>query len=272
MPDLDPLSADFASRFPDSFARTLTRTPDADIDRVLAGLPPEVKAAVVARLPGPRIDELLSSGEHEPESWLVDASFEDAVTLLSRIPREERLALVNSLKDRERRQQLLRHQQYPAHSVGALVGDIPIRFSSEAPVVEALVELRELGGEDPGALVVVDRQGRYLGMLDTWKLLSRQRPAGTVGDYLIRVPAIFPETSIVNAADNPDWDRHSWLPVIDQRRRVLGAVSRASILKAARKLAGETGRASDFTLDLLSELVYVLGDMLDNVLTRKSAL
>lgn len=271
MTDLDPLSVDFAVRFPDTFVRTLLRTPDLDLDRVLASLPARDQAAVVARLPGQRIDEVLASGEHEAEAWLADGSFENAVALLSRIPREKRLKLVNSIKDRDRRQQLLRHQQYPAHSVGSLVGDIPMRFDAATPVIEALVELRELKGTDPGPLVIVDRQGRYQGILDTWKLLSRERPTGAIGDFLKPAPAVFPETSIVTAAASHDWDEHSWLPVVDQKRRVLGAVARARLLGAARALGREDGSANEIALNLLDELVFVLGDLLDNLMTRKPA-
>lgn len=268
MTDVDPISADFASRFPDSFARVLSRG-EGDVDAILKSLPTSTTAAVVARLPGSQIDKLLSSGEHDPTQWLADASFEDAVTLLSRIPREERLTLVNSLRDRERRQQLLRHQQYPAHSVGALVGDIPLRFNAEAPVAEAVLELREIGGDDPGPLVVVDKQGRYKGTLNAWRLLSRKRASGTVGDYVNRVTAIYPETSIINASRNTDWDSHSWLPVIDSRKRVLGAVSRAVIFRAARKQTGEPRPATDFSLGLLRDAIFVFGDLLDYVLARK---
>lgn len=264
---IDPLSADFARRFPDSFARVLAHAGD-EADAVVRALPASTAAAVVTRLPAPRIEAMLAGGGHEPERWLAEASFEDAVALLSRMPRESRLTLVNSLRDRERRQQLLRHQQYPAHSVGALVGDIPQRLSIDSPIAEILLELREIGGSVPVPLVVVDHQGRYQGVLNTWRLLSRDRPTGTVATYVDRVSPLSPETSIANAAENQQWDQLGWLPVVDGRGRVLGAVSRAAILKAARLQAGGALGAGDLTLELLRDAVYVLGNLLDAVLMR----
>ena len=272
MADADPISADFARRHPDSFARLLAHAESSEVDGILADLPPATGAAVAARLPANSLAELLDKSEGVAGQWLADARFDDAVTLLSRLPRERRLVLVNALSDRERRQQLLRHQQYPGHSVGSLVGDVPLRFNAEEPVAEALAEIWEIGGDDPGPLVVVDRQGRYLGVLNVWRLLSRKRPTGVVGDYVNRVSPLFPETSIANAANDAGWDRHSWLPVIDSRRRVLGAVSRASLMSASRRLAGSGEQASEFTMELMRELVYAMGELLDLILGRRRPL
>jgi Mg/Co/Ni transporter MgtE len=271
MDSIDPISADFADRFPDSFARVAARGSDADVTSILESLPPATKASIAARLPGARIDALLRSGRHDARRWLEDASFEDAVGLLSRIPRERRLALVNSLKDHERRRQLLRHEQYPTHSVGALVGDIPLRFSAEARASDAVFELRANADAEPGPLVVVDQQGRYMGTLNTWRLLARKRAAGNVAEYTNRVAAIHPETSILSAVENPDWDRNLWLPVIDHRRRVLGAVSRAALFKAARRQTGDAGAGTGGMIgDLLRELVYAMGELLEWIFARKS--
>ncbi len=269
MAEIDPLSLDFAIRHPDSFARILARGDAEESVRVLESLPAARKAAIIARLPASRIAQLLESDAYSPAEWLVDAPFDDAVNLLSRIPRERRLALVNSLTDRERRRQLLRHQQYPTHSIGALVGDIPMRISADSLAADVQAELRELDAEDPGPLVVVDADGRFMGVLDRWRLLAGNPPAGHVKDYLIEVRAVHPETPIASVATNEDWHTRNWLPVVDHRQRVLGGVSRARVFRAASEHSVQARRASDVVFDLLIDLVYVLDEVLEKALTRK---
>lgn len=270
MTDCDPLTAEFATNFPDSFARVLGRASTKDISQVLGKLPPGVKASIVARLSGAQIRQLLDSGEHEPQQWLEDAPFDDAVTLLSRLPGEQRLTLVNALGNRERRQKLLRHEKYPTHSVGALVGDVGLRINSDSSAADVAQELRELGGDETTTIVVVDADGYYSGKLNYWRLLAGDPPMGKIRDYVRKVSPIYPETSIPSAALNEDWFNHNWLPVVDQKQRVLGAVSRARLIRAARTFKVEEQSAADVLLRLMTDSVSVLGALLDSVLTRRS--
>lgn len=271
MTEIDPLTLDFAARHPDSFARALGRGGVDDVAGLVDRLPPERRAAIVARLPGPHVRRLLDTDEHRPADWLVSASFDDAVSLLSRVPRERRLALINGLDDRNRKQQLLRNQQYPSHSVGALVGDVPLRLSAETPASEVLAELREIGPGDPGPIVVVDGSGRYVGVLDRWQLLVKHPTAGQVGDYVIEIRAVRPESSVTAVAIDPQWHTRNWLPVIDHRQRVLGSVTREKVFRAAEDLTGSGLRSGDVLIDLLTDLLHAFGAVLERVLSRKTA-
>lgn len=271
MDDIDRLSLDFAIRHPDSFARILGRGEIDEAGRILERLPAARKAAIAARLPATHIRQLLDSEGHRPSDWLVDAPFNDAVTLLSRIPRDRRLALVNSLHDRDRQRQLLRSQQYPAHSVGALVADIPLRVGVESPAAEVLAELRKPELETQGPVVIVDNDGHYLGVLDRWRLLLQISPSGSVKDYLIAVKGLRPETPVIAVAMDDEWQTRNWLPVIDHRRRVLGAVSREKVLRAAGAHSGSAERGGDILLDLLTDLVYLCEALLLKIFSRKDA-
>ena len=269
MAEIDRLNLDFATHHPDSFARILGRAEFEQCERILDSLPANRKAAIAARLPATHVRQLLDSERNQVAEWLVDATFNDAVTLLSRIPRERRLALVNSLGDRNRQRQLLRNQQYPSHSVGALVADIPLRVGAESPAAEVLAELRKIDVEAQGPVVVVDNDGHYLGVVDRWRLLSRSPSSGSVNDYLVVVKAVRPEMPVTAVATNDDWHTRNWLPVIDHRHRVLGAVSREKVLRAAREHAGGGVRRGDILLDLLADLVYVLETLLRKTLYGK---
>jgi Mg/Co/Ni transporter MgtE len=257
MDDIDRLSLDFAARHPDSFARILGRGAFDECETVIESLPADRKAAIVARLPADRIRQLLDSERHAVTDWLIDAPFGDVVALLSRISRERRLALVKNIGDPNRRRQLLRFLQYPAHSVGALAVDIPLRLTAESLAKDVVDELRELDADAAGPVVIIDANGRYRGVLDRLQLLLRNPPTGQVDDYRVAVKAVRPETPVTAAATIDAWHTRNWLPVIDYRDRVVGAVSREKVFRAAASYTGGAMGGGDVLLDLLADLVYL---------------
>ncbi len=270
MAEFDPLTLDFATRHPESFARTISRAEPRDVARLIARLPDSQRAGIVARLPGDHIDHLTATARKRPAQWLAAAPFDDALSLLSRLPQEKRLDYINAIGDRERRLQLLRSQRYPAHSVGSVVGDLPMRISAESRAVDLLGQLRRLDTDDPGPLVVVDGDGHYLGIIDRWRLLIGNPPAGLIKDYTIPLTALLPETSVAAAAAMPEWHTCNWLPVVDYRQRVLGAVSRQRIFAAAAEHGDASRQSGNALLGLLTDVVYVLDDVLERILTPRS--
>lgn len=270
MHDTDILNADFARKHPDKFARLLGRGDANEITYVLNTLPKLIAASVMARLPASRIDLLLGAAEQDAGHWLADASFNDAVALLSRIPRERCLVLVNSLKNRERRRRLLQYLKYPAHSVGALVTDAPVRISSDTQVDDALAELRTMDSDTPRSVVVARPDGTYCGVLDVWRLLTGAAATGPIAEFVVEVPAIHPETSLAAAVMDPGWNDHSWLPVIDQERRILGGVSRASVFTAASKLSQDARPGRDILSVLIGDVVFLFGELLTQFLSKRS--
>ncbi len=269
MADTDVLNADFARKYPDKFARLLGRGDGNEIAQVLKKLPRPVAASVVARLPASRIDLLLGAGVTDAAHWLADAPFNDAVALLSRIPRERSLVLVNSLKNRERRRRLLQYLKYPAHSVGALVTDAAVRVGSDTRIEEVLAELRTLDRDKPRPIVVAGPDGTYFGMLDAWRLLTGEPAHGTVADFVATVPAIHPETSLAAAVKDPGWNDNNWLPVIDHERRILGGVGRSSVFTAASKFAHDARPGRDVLSVLVGDVVHLFGELLTRSLSKR---
>lgn len=271
MSDTDRLSLDFAMRHPDAFARALSRGEFEECEQVLAGLPADRMAGIVARLPGAQIRRLLNSSGQKPESWLAEAPFEDAVNLLSRLSRERRLVLINKLADSDRQRDLLRQQQYPAHSIGALVADIPQLLAAMTQAKDVVNDLRELNPDTIGPIVVVDIYGRYLGVLDRWRLLLSTPPTGLVDDFLIPLTPIRPETPVAVVARDDLWHHRNWLPVVDHRQRVLGIVSREKVMRAASTFAENVRPGGDILVDLLDELVALCEKALHKLAPRSGA-
>lgn len=266
MPDIDPLNLDFALEHPESFARVLGRSDDTDVDRVINALPVSLRAAIAARLPSAHVERLMHTDDTGLAEWLARSDYEDAVGLLSRLPRERRLEIVNALPNSARKRQLLRTQQYPSHSVGALLGDIPMRIGSHADAGDVLTELRSIDLEDPGPLVVVDKNGRYVGIVDRWRLLMANPVTGPISDYVVDVSSLRPETPIDAAAELPDWHTRIWLPVVDHEQLVLGGVSRARIFAALEDFDG-THRSRNVFNELFVDIAYLFGAVLEALVT-----
>lgn len=269
MADTDILNADFARKYPDKFARLLGRGEAAEITQVLKKLPKPLAASIVSRLPASRIDLLLGTGAADAGRWLADAPFNDAVALLSRIPRERSLVLVNSLQHRERRRRLLQYLKYPAHSVGALVTDAPVRVGADARVEDVLAELKTLDRDRPRPVVVAHPDGTYCGVLDAWRLLTGDSTNRSVAEFCVTVPAMHPETSLAAAVNDPGWNDHSWLPVVDHERRILGGVQRSSVLSAAGKFAVDARPGRDILTVLVGDVVHLFGALLTSSLSGR---
>ncbi|MDX1515604.1 MAG: hypothetical protein R3288_02130 [Woeseiaceae bacterium] len=269
MPDTDRLTSDFARKHPDAFAKVLNRGETSEIFEIVLQLPTDAVAAVVSRLSKGCIDGVLKNERCPVQDWLVDAPLADAVKLLGRIPREQSLALVNSLPHRERRHRLLRYLRYPSHSVGALVSDVTVRIAADTPAADVLAELRGLQPDSESSLAVLHPDGRYLGVLDPWALLMEETLAGPIRDYVKNVPVQSPETSQINAKEDPAWLDHSWLPVVDHEARLLGSIARRDLFAAAEKQIAAAAQETDVFATLISELAYSMARILERVLIRR---
>jgi Mg/Co/Ni transporter MgtE len=270
MSELDELNADFASRHPEAFASVLRHGELAEIVDLIGRLPPIDAAAIVAHLPTSLVTAILAADPPAAERWLARARQADAVSLLGRIPRERALVLINSLSDRERRRRLRQFLNYPAHSIGALVSDVPMRLPSDTPAEELLVELRSSPAEQPVRIIVLHPDGTYLGVVDPWLLMVADSLSVPVREFAVPLPTLHPGTSIVNAAQERHWQAHSWLPVVDHERRVLGGIARERVLQACGTQMATARLESDTVMDLLAQMLRVLGQLLDRLLLPRA--
>ena len=174
--------------------------------------------------------------------------------------------LVNGLQQRQRRRRLLQHLNYPPHSVGALVDEPSILLSEDAPIGDALPELREVNQVEEQPAIVVDHNGRYRGVLDLWHLATREQLDGKVRDYRETLEPMRPELSIADAALLPQWSSRNWLPVIDHEHHVVGWVSRARLLAHAEQGEATAHAARESLLDVISQMVRVMSDLLARLL------
>jgi Mg/Co/Ni transporter MgtE len=201
------------------------------------------------------------------KEWLTPAQVDRISELLSRLPRNRRRGLIDVIDDPTKRRRLLRQQQYPPHTVGSLLADVPLRVVETAKAGDVVRAIRDLGGRNPGLLVVISPEGVYRGVLDPWPLVANTQGM-RLSDHVVRVEPLLPEIASVDAADDERWNDFAWLPVADHEGHVLGRVARSRILKAAREESVDALRRQDFITSLFAEFVYLCGGTLERLLVR----
>ena len=269
MADTDLLSAEFARKHPDAFAKTLAQGTAAEVTTILASLPVSSASAVAARLPASRVRAILAADPAAVECWLTEGPVDDARKLFGHIPRANCLSMVNAMRDRDRRRKFLQYLNYPAHSLGSLVRDVPVQFQSDMPAIDVIAELRAIGDELPGFIAIIGPDGQYLGAPDLWRLLVTPAQNSTISRYIRPTPTLRPEITQVSAAESSHWHTNNWLPVVDQHEHLLGAVSRASVFSAARKREEHVSSGDDLFGTLVRDAVLLLGEVLEWAFGRR---
>ena len=266
MSDSDRLTLAYANRYPEQFATEIASAPDSERLAVLLALPPAAAGRVTARLPAAVFREICSQQRDELVIWLNASSFDDAVALLVRLPRNEQRVLVSLITDRSARRRLRQFLNFPAHSVGALAVELPLRVLADTPLRDLLAELTGLGARGERPIVLTDSDGLYQGILDLWRLALTDHMSGTAADCSLRVEPVQPEMSVHNARNLRQWHRHAWLPVVDHEQRVLGFVSRENILGTSETIHSDAEIIGESIAVLCLRYFEVLTELLETLL------
>jgi Mg/Co/Ni transporter MgtE len=173
---------------------------------------------------------------------------DDAADLVHSLPEAEATAVLD-LMEPEDAQDVRRLLAYGEHSAGGLMTPEPIIFPPETPIAQALAAVRRQ--ELPPALasmVFVTRPptetptGRFLGVCHIQRLLREppHQPIGTVLDADIET--LSPNDPLGKVTRIMATYNLVALPVVDEDRRLLGAVSADDVLD---HLLPEDWRAAD---------------------------
>ncbi|MEZ5557905.1 MAG: CBS domain-containing protein [Pseudomonadales bacterium] len=253
MPDANPLQLAFARKHPAELAGYLAEQPMVGLVEALNGLPVDVGASVIARLPHVLVVQLLATQSDEAVSrWLERAALDDALILVLHLDETRRARVLAALPIRHMRRTLEQLVIYPRKTVGALVDPTVVRLAASTPLGQAIDRLR--AGNDGTAewIWLVDDQGRYVGLLDLSRALLARSEHLPVGELAVPLNALRAETALVAALDAPEWLQHPELPVVDHLNHLLGSISRERLV---RELQQEAPRESGLA-DGIGALAY----------------
>ncbi len=266
--DSDPLLLRFAATRPDELAGVLATANLRDLSELIEKLPAEVAALVAARLPSWQLAGLL--GSLEPGlicQMLISARTDDAVAIVSHLHESRYPAILDACPERDRLS-LRQLFDFPAHSLAALATTRFIRVGARTTCADFSRQLSYSGDTSPRPVIVVDDQGRYLGLLTLQAAFSLKNRKKPVADVITAVEPLSGMTSAESAIGSRLWSRYTELPVVDSRHRVLGVVSRAAL----QRVAGSDSPADFSTERLFSEIAVgyltTCGRLLETMLGR----
>lgn len=221
-------AAEQVSRMPLAAQRELAEAmEDETLADLLEELPEDEQIRLIQNMKPDRIADILEEMEAD-----------DAADLLGELPAPQRESLLKAMEPDEARA-LRRLLSYEATSAGGLMTPEPIMMPPEATVAEALARIRE--SEIPAVLAnnvfVVNPPletptGTYVGIVGFQRLL-RVPPSMAIGDLLgddEELDPIHPSTPAIEVARTLAAYDGVAIPVCDDRRRLLGAVTVDDVL------------------------------------------
>ena len=161
----DPLLLEFAKSRPDEFALELSGAGLGDLSQLIASLPAAVAAPVSTRLPSWLLTGLL--GSLEPEQvcdMLLSASNDDAVALVSHLHESHYRRVLEVCPDKSKLS-LRQLFDFPSHSLASLATTQFIRVTATTTCGDFYQQLAYSGDTRARPILVVDEQGKYVGVL-----------------------------------------------------------------------------------------------------------
>ena len=265
---LDPLLLQFASDKPDEMAALLGNSELQELSGILERLPEASAASLAARLPSWQLTGLLGSIEPALLARMLGAAKTDeAVALVSHL-NESRYASVLEAVPAPERRSLYELLEFPSYSVAALVTTDFIRVQESTSCGTFSEQLSASTDTSPRAVLVVDQNGKYRGILSLPAAYSRKNRARPVGQIAINVEPLNGNTAASQALTARQWIKYSELPVVDSRHRILGVVNRASLERVAGDFAPREFSFERVLSELATAYLSLCARVLESVLGR----
>lgn len=274
MNPISPLKFAYARRFPGEVAIHLSRYGSEETVQTLEGLPDDVAAAVISRLPhGSAIRALAGQSDERIAAWLGAAALDHALAIVLHVDAGRRAGILDALPGRRTRRTLQRLVVFPTDTVGANLNPAARRLASDMRLGEAVELLRRDEPESEQAIWLVDGEGNYVGQLDAGRALAARSDRSRLGEFLVAIRPLRAETKLTTARDYAEWLEHPELPVIDGLGHLLGSISRARLMaKLGSTNASEAGLADgigELARQYFRIMGICLGDLFDTRRTRR---
>ncbi|MCR9262337.1 MAG: hypothetical protein NXH95_21710 [Pseudomonadaceae bacterium] len=222
MKTLSTLSVKYAEQFPELFALELQDCSVEETADVLNTLPDANVLAVMTHLQSAQLHGVVAGNLLTSKQLFSQSTLDQAAILLARLPKDLALVLVNSVTDKAKQRELRRYLNYPAHSVGAVVSKPSLQYKNTDPVRAVIADLAKLEDQTEPTILVVDASGKYLGVVEAWRLFPAMTSDQTIASLTGEVEPLLAEIDQVTAMANPLWNSRSWLPVVDYQLRLIG--------------------------------------------------
>lgn len=220
----------------------------ADCWRVLQHADLKLREEIFVYFPHEKqLEIIVSQDRAEIAELLADLPADDRVDLLHDVPTEVVEELLPLLPAHERRE-ILRLREYPEDSAGAMMTTEVAMIDENLTVRQAIDELTRAAErlETIYYIYAVDHDQRLDGVVTARQLLTGlKKPEMRVADLmesdLIFVSATDDRNEVTNQVAK--YDLHA-IPVVDDRRRLLGIITHDDVIDAVRQEATEEAQRS----------------------------
>lgn len=242
----DPSSARELLRdlHPSEIADLLESLPTQDRRQLWWLIDPEVAGDVLSHAQEPvRISLLELMQPHDVVAATSGLDTDDAADILQDLP-ETLIESVLQTMDEQNRQRLASVLSYPEDTAGGLMNldVIPVRADVTLDVVSRFLRRRNEIPEGTDALMVVDRENKYLGILPLSALFinDSERTVGECMDSTIEaIPATQSSGEVAKLFEQRDFMS---APVVDENGQLLGRITIDDIVDVIRDEAEQTFR------------------------------
>lgn len=266
---LDALLIGHARAHPAEVAALLRKQDPQQAVAFCLALPDDVAAPVMAVLTGSLVRRVLREVDTGRMAGLLGtASFEQAVTLLTRVSPDQRAALIAGVASPRRRQMLSQRLAFAEDTLGAIASRELISVPLGASLRDVAAEVHAQGfepGEEPPIYIVGDG-GRLLGALDLYRALETEDLDHPVEHCMLPVEALPADMPLEAALLSPRWNRDTVLPVVAPNQGLLGAITLQRVREASRPGPGDGSFSA--VLDLSQRFLDVLSGIASLTLGR----
>jgi magnesium transporter len=251
------LALAFLEEHPHEAALALDRLPAAQAAALLRAAPaPHAAAAVREMTPRHACESLSALGPAAAAAIVGELPSTEAANLLRRMPPAAGDPLVAALPVRQR-EPVARALRYPEGTAGALMDPAIFELPEDVTVAEARDRLREAARDLLYYVYVVDREHRLVGVLDIPELMvARARDELRVVMHS-RVDSLLAWEPVAAVRAHPGWRRYHAMPVVDEERRLLGAIRYQTFRRLEQDAVGAGPQPAALTALALGELYHL---------------
>jgi len=222
MSNLFTLAAGLAEDEPGMAAAALLELEPSAIAAFLAALPGNQGPQILAELPSPLAASCLEMLPAQQSAiWLQTIGY-PLKTRIARAMSFDALSRILAEIPKSSARQISQDIAYLPDSVGAWIEESACVVQEDETVGDCLMKLRRQRQPLEHALVITGKGGRYGGLVSLGALVKAPDKilVGTLADRFI--PALNPDTTLIEAAERTEWNTHLFLPVSGKRGSFLG--------------------------------------------------
>ncbi|HEB97379.1 MAG TPA: magnesium transporter [Sedimenticola thiotaurini] len=238
---------------PGEIAHLLEALPLAERDVLWNLVDDELEGEVLVLLTDEVRADLISKMNREELVSATDGlDTDDLADLVQELPETIAREIIDSL-DQQHRERLEAVLSYPEDTAGGLMNPDAVTVRPEVTldvVIRYLRRIRDHIPEDTDSLFVVNRDGRYLGVLPLIELVRRD-PDDIVAEAMTLEPPPIPATMEDNQVANL-FEQHDLIsaPVVDEEGRLLGRITVDDVVDVIREegehqFMGQAGLSED---------------------------